>query len=50
MARVDKPRYGVRYWKSGEAKTTVWLANEEAQDRKVRDLKNKGYQTRKVNR
>lgn len=50
MAKVEKPRYGVKYWKPGKATSTIWLTSAEAQDRKVRALKNQGYNTLKVSR
>lgn len=50
MARVEKPRFGVKFWKEGKAKSTTWVANAEAQDRLERRLKNQGYNTLKVSR
>lgn len=50
MSRVDKPKYGIKYWKPGQAPSVIWLANQEAQDRKIRSLKRQGYQTQKRER
>ena len=47
---MERPRYGVKFWKGGEAKRTTWLSNAEAQDRRVRALKKDGYNTLKVAR
>lgn len=50
MAKVEFPKFGVVYWKTGEAKRTTWLATEEAQDRKARALGKQGYRVTRKNR
>lgn len=50
MAKVEKPRFGVKFWKNGKATSTTWIASAEAQDRLDRRLKRQGYNTLKVSR